>query len=179
MDQLFRWLAELFQGARFWLIVLPWERAVRIRLGKRTALLGPGCHLRLPFLDDVRIVNNRLRIAQVPCSTVSTKDGKTITLAATLGFRITDPLVAMLTLMQPEVSSAAFAQSVIAGFLLERRLEEVKLPELEAHALAAIAHFAPGMRVEFLRVVDFAVVKTFRLMQEGWRPSTDHDRGAP
>jgi hypothetical protein len=37
----------------WWVTVAPWERALRVRLGKRVTLLGPGVHLRIPVADRV------------------------------------------------------------------------------------------------------------------------------
>lgn len=173
MSELFQWLANLLKGARFWAIVQPWEKAVRVRAGKHTAVWPAGLHLRIPYLDEVTIVNNRLRIAPVPCQTLSTRDGKAVTVAALIGFRITDPLSAMLALQAPEMSCAAFVQTAIAKHVVERTVAEINIGELERAVLAALVGFGGGgLNFDFVSVVDYAVVKTFRLLQEQWRPQT-------
>ena len=175
MDRLFAWLTDLFKGMRPWLVVLPWERAVRIRLGKHTTLLGSGWHLRIPFLDEVRTVNNRLRLASFPSLTVTSKDGKTITASGLIGFRIQDPLRAMLALQQPEATLGGLVMGEIARYLSERMLAEASAQGAAEVALKALDGQAPGIAIEFVRLVDFASVKTFRLLHEQWRPSTNTD----
>jgi len=49
MSELLQWLANLVKGARFWAIIMPWEKAVRVRLGRHAAIWSPGFHLRSEF----------------------------------------------------------------------------------------------------------------------------------
>ena len=180
MNQLFQWLADLFQGARIWTTVLPWERGLRVRLGRWSRLLEPGLHWRIPFLDTVRLINTRLRIASVNCVTVTTRDGKTVTAAATVGFRITDPLKALLTIQQPEDAAAALAQASIAAYLIPRKYDALAIEEMENEVLATLRGSGlDGMAFEFVRVVDFAIVRTIRLLQEQWRPNTGFSNFEP
>lgn len=173
MSSLFDWLSSLFRGVRFWVVIQPWERAVHVRLGKRERVLGPGVHLRIPLADEVTVVNTRLRIAPVPCQTISTLDGKAVTVGAVVGFRVVDPLKAMRALQAPERACAAYVQALIARHLSSRQWAEIAVPGLEADALAGLDGFGGGgLAYDFVRVVDFAAVRTFRLLQEQWRPST-------
>lgn len=173
MNQFFQWLANFFQGSRPWQVVMPWERALRVRLGKRTILWEPGFHWRIPFVDEVRIVNTRLRIASVPCITVTTTDGKTVTVAGCVGFRIFDPFQTLLTIQHPEDAASALAQAAVAKYIASRRVAELSMEQMEQTALDALTTSSmAGLAFEFVRVVDFAVVRTFRLLQEVWRPNT-------
>ncbi len=169
----FDWIRGIIAEFKFWAIVQPWECAVRTRCGRRAILWQSGLHWRLPIVDDVRIVNNRLRISSFPCITISTKDGKVLSIAGNVGFHIADPLRAMLRLQQPEMTCAALAQSAVAAFVTARNLPEIIVAELEESTRMALIGQADGIEFEFVRVVDFAAVKTFRLLQDQWRPSTD------
>ena len=173
MNQLFSWIADIFKEARFWQVVAPWERAVRVRAGKHTVLWGPGLHFRIPYLDDVRLVNTRLRVASAPCQTLSTLDGKAVTVASLIGFRIVDPLKAMLRMADPESCCSSFVQTEVARYISARTSSAIHLNDLEEATLAGLERFGNGgFEFEFVRVVDYAVVKTFRLLQEQWRPHT-------
>src|SRR5687768_9571068 len=94
-------LIDFIRGLKWWTVVNPWERAVRVRAGKWTKVLECGWHWRIPFFDTIWLVNSRLRFAPFPCTTISTVDGKTVTAAGTVGFRIVDPLLAKMTWHQP------------------------------------------------------------------------------
>jgi regulator of protease activity HflC (stomatin/prohibitin superfamily) len=170
-----KWIADFFKGVRCWVIVAPWEQAVRVRAGRWTRVLEAGVHPRIPVLDDVRVFNNRLRIASFPALTVTTKDGKTVTAAGLIGFRIVDPLRAMLAMREPETTCSGLAMGHAANYIAARRFDDIAVSDLEASTVAALPGQAPGCAFDFVKFVDFAAVKTFRLLQEQWRPGTSQD----
>lgn len=173
MNALFEWLIGLINNARFWQVVLPWERAVRVRFGKNPVLLESGFHLRIPFFDEVRVANTRLRIGCVPAQTITTRDGRTVTVDVTVAFRITDPLAAMLRLQKPEDSCAGFAQIAVLRHVRSRAYAEIQIAELEEAVAQEVAALAgPGVEFEYVRVVEWALIRTIRLIQDGWRPHT-------
>lgn len=175
MSEIAKWIAEFFRGVRCWVIVLPWERAVRVRLGRWVKLLEPGAHPRIPIVDDVRVFNNRLRIAAFPSLTVTTKDGLTVTAAGLIGFKISDPLKAMLSLRDPESTCSGLGMAAVARLIAASAFEDIDVERVERSAAEAIERRAPGCSLDFVQLVDFAAVKTFRLLQDQWRPSTSVD----
>ena len=64
---LLRTATEIF---RWWVIVQPWESCLRVRLGRHVALLAPGVHWRIPYVDQAYRQSVRLRIAHLPTQTV-------------------------------------------------------------------------------------------------------------
>jgi regulator of protease activity HflC (stomatin/prohibitin superfamily) len=177
VNELVKWLTDLVRSARCWQVVQPWERGVRVRGGKQTTLWGPGIHFRIPLLDMVRVVNTRLRIAAVPCQTVSTSDRIAVTCAALVAFRIVDPLAAMLRLHNPESCAAAFVQSAIAAHVGRHSLAALTAAGIEEAALDAVRKLGDGFVFETVSLVDFAAVRTLRLLQENWRPHTGDGGG--
>lgn len=177
MNSLFEWLAEVARTIQLWVVVLPWERAVRVRMGNHSKVLEPGMHLKLPIIDKIWPVNNRLRFAAFPAQTLTTLDGKTMTVGGTVGFRISDPLQAMLSMQQPEYSCAALIQSCVSSYIASRTADELDKAELETEAAEQLRRAAPGFVFEFVTVSDWASVRAIRLLQETWRPETrpDHD----
>jgi regulator of protease activity HflC (stomatin/prohibitin superfamily) len=180
MNQLFSWLADLFKGARPYVIVLAWQRGVRVRLGKRTTVLEPGFHWRIPFLDEVRVLNNRFRVEAFPCVTISTRDGKAVTIAGNVAFRVVDPMAALLAMSQPEMVLSALAQSVMAQLVASAEsAAALDARSLQDAALVELREFArdKGIEVVFCRLVDFVVVRAFRILDEVWRPRSQEDSG--
>jgi regulator of protease activity HflC (stomatin/prohibitin superfamily) len=173
VNELFQWIVGLIKGARFWQVVLPWERAVRVRFGRNPILWESGFHWRIPYFDEVRVANTRLRIACVPAQTITTRDGRTVTIDVSLAFRIRDPLVAMMRLQKPEDSCAGFAQIAVARFVKGHSYAEITLEDLEAAVMVETAALAgDGLAFEYVRVVEFALIRTIRLIQDTWRPHT-------
>jgi regulator of protease activity HflC (stomatin/prohibitin superfamily) len=91
MSELFQWIANLLKQFRIFMTVLPWELAVRTRLGNRVKVWDPGWHLKLPFVDVVNVINTRMRVVRSPTQTITTKDGKTVSVSFTIGFSIHKP----------------------------------------------------------------------------------------
>lgn len=60
------WLARL----RFWVVVAPWELAVRVRCGRRVRTLPPGFRLRIPVVDRVYVQCSRVRTENLPLQTI-------------------------------------------------------------------------------------------------------------
>lgn len=96
MNQLIEWLSRGFSSWKFWVVVAPWEVGIRVRLGRISRSLRPGPHLRIPFLDDITLVNTRLRIGTAPSVTLAGKvDGKVRVVTPVVGYRIHDPNAAI------------------------------------------------------------------------------------
>jgi hypothetical protein len=66
------YLARLLGGAAFWVVVLPWQQALRVRGGRHVRLLKPGIYLKVPILDVVQVESVRRRTSMVPIQTLST-----------------------------------------------------------------------------------------------------------
>lgn len=176
VNELVQWFVNLLKGARCWAVVLPWEQAVRVRMGKNALVWGPGFHWRIPFFDDVRLVNTRLRVGSTGLQALTTKDGKTVSACVSVGFRITDPLKALKALREPEGTCAVYAMTLVASYVIARNANEIDVEALGASVLASIQPFgAGGLQYDFVSIVDFAIVRTYRLIQEAWRPNTAAD----
>lgn len=169
----FGWLSNILSGAKFWFIVLPWEKAVRVRFGKNSKVIEPGFHFRIPYGDHIVIINTRLRLSSSQSITVTSKDGKTVTMAVLVGFRITEPLKAMQALQQPESTCAAIVQGCAARAIADRNCSETAIEILREEILARLKEFTLGA-IEFdtVEIVEYAVVKTYRLLQDSYKPVT-------
>lgn len=176
MNGILQWLTNLIQQVKPIIVVNPWERGIRVRLGKHTKLLSPGWHLRIPVVDSVTMFNNRLRIASFPGQTITTVDGRTVSIAGNVGFRIEDPLAAMMSLQQPEYSCAALVQTTAATYIAALPFEELVKGDLEEMAKTDLEKVACGLAIEYVSITDFAPVnRTFRILGDEWRPSTKPD----
>lgn len=156
MTAFIQWITKIFGAWKPWLIVKPWEIGIRVRLGKRATALQPGPHLRLPLLDHVQTVNTRLRIVTTPTVTLSNgKPGYARVRSLVLGFRIADPLKAMMAYTDPEGVAMAKAQAALS---ISETVEDCQR-ELEK---------LDGILMEFVRFTDDVEVRTYRLLQQQW-----------
>lgn len=158
MNQFLEWLSRIFGSWKPWVVVPPWDIGVRVRLGKTAGALRPGPHFRIPFLDEIVLVNTRLRIESTPMVTLPGRGPNTARcVSAVVGFRIEDPLKAMLRYNQPGAALLAVVQAA----LCKNGNEDACLS-----AVRAISEGA-GIVTEFVYFSENVEVRTYRLIQGG------------
>jgi len=177
VNALFEAITKWFSGAKFFVIVQPWESAVRTRLGKNARILASGLHWLIPFADEVRRYNNRVRFYPIPTFNPSTRDGKTLTIGGLISFSIIDPLAASMAVSEPETCAAAIAQSEVARLITAAdSVASIEVEKLCSYTARVAQSQLPGVQVHYVRLVDFAQMRTLRLLQEQWRLYTDRDK---
>lgn len=169
MPQLLEWLSRLFSSWKFWVVVAPWDVGVRVRLGKRAVALNPGPHLRVPFVDEITLVNTRVRVSGAPPVTIAAGDGKARVVSPTIGFRIADPLLAMQRFEHPEVVVLSYAQAEAS--------KAIKAGE--CYTALAEEFAGSGIEILFVRYTEDVEVRAFRLMSSDWRVSDNMGGGKP
>lgn len=165
MNEFLNWFVRLFAEFKILTVVLPWERAARVRFGSRVTVWGPGWHFRIPFADEVVLLNTRLRVADTGSQTLTTSDGHTLTVGLSMGFRIDDPVKAMLRMHHPESSCAAIAASCVAGLASTSTRDALTVIAIESHVRDALAA-ETTYEFDFVRVRDFAYAPAVRLLNE-------------
>lgn len=166
MTTLLQLIRNLFGAFRLWIIVMPWEKSVRVRLGRWVCLLGPGIHLRIPFADATFTQSVRTRMLHLPTQTVATKDGKTVTLGAAVAFTITDVHRLYNTLHDAASTIQNLCQCAIADAVLSLNSRECFPKTIGALATKAVSFHKYGLGEPAIGVTDFAFVKTFRLISD-------------
>lgn len=163
------YLARLFRGIAFWVVVLPWQQALRVRAGRYVRLLSGGIFLKLPVLDVIQIESVRRRTSLVPTQTLSTSDGATVVVSAVVGYAIGDLEKLYRSLHHAEDTIAQSAQGVIAEEVFRLRRSEIdpaKLADLVNRRLEQM--FSPyGLDQVGLRITDFSFLRAIRLIQDG------------
>lgn len=74
--------------ASFLMIVRQYERAIILRLGKYKRQVGPGVQTRLPFADNILVVDIRERVREFKAERMLTKDNVPVTIDAILRYKI-------------------------------------------------------------------------------------------
>lgn len=149
-------------------MVSPWEQAIRVRAGRHVARLAPGFHLLIPVVDVVHRQTVRRRNSMIPTQTLTTADGHTLIIGASLGYEIADIEQLYRTLHDADdtlvqMAAAAIADAVQAtprGELRPRAAGERLTGEL-SRELGAF-----GLGGVQLRITDFGYIRAFRLVQD-------------
>lgn len=155
----------------WWFIVEPWEQAVRVRFGKHVELFSAGVHFRIPFFDAIYKQNVRRRFSGVPLQTLTTNDGKSLTVHGSLGYRIADVLVLHQTLHDAEFSIQQEVLGLIAAYVVGNRLSECAPKDIIGAVSADLDLGKYGLTdVEFFLTGYIADIPTYRLLQDTMAP---------
>ena len=72
----------------FLMIINQYERAIILRLGKYQRQVGPGVQTRLPFVDNILVVDIREKVSEFKAERMLTKDNVPVTIDAILRYKI-------------------------------------------------------------------------------------------
>lgn len=156
----------MFDAVKIWIIVQPWESALRVRFGKHIKKFSGGTYFRLPYFDSIYIQENRLRVCTMAMQTLTTKDGETITIEAAVGYSIKDLEKLYKTLFAPETTVENIIKSAIADYITSKDSNDIKPFEIEKQAEFKVKEKDYGLNFEYVKILSFARVKTFRLIQD-------------
>jgi len=70
------------------MIIKQYERAIILRLGKYQKQVGPGVQTRLPFADNILVVDVREKVSEFKAERMLTKDNVPVTIDAILRYKI-------------------------------------------------------------------------------------------
>lgn len=168
MNAFVTWLQGLIRPFKPWVTVKPWEQGVRVRFGKHVHLLQAGMHWKIPFFDSVTVLPVRVRVVSVPTQTAMTKDGKAVTVAMAMQYQIEDLLAVFGQVHHPEQTLMYWAQGAAGGYMRDSNSGEITMQAIAAHVYDELINDVTGMGLGAFRVfvTDFAVVRTFRLIQD-------------
>jgi regulator of protease activity HflC (stomatin/prohibitin superfamily) len=122
--------AVLFLIGKSILIIVPeYERAVFFRFGRiLQGAKGPGIIVRIPAVDRVVKVNQRVEVVDIPPQAVISKDNVTIQVDAVVYFQVVDPVRAIIG-----VDNFRFASQRVAMTSLRSIIGRFELDGLLAH----------------------------------------------
>lgn len=166
MYQIKEFFEYILNGVKIWIIINPWQTGIRVRNGKKIKRLSQGIHFRIPYFDSVFVQENRLRVVSLPIQTLTSKDVKTVTVNGAVGYVISDIEKLYNTLYHPETTISNMAMSEAADFVFKNNLENINPSTIEQAVIKKLNNDDYGLTFEYFRLTNFAVVRTFRLIQD-------------
>ncbi|MBI5319971.1 slipin family protein [Bradyrhizobium sp.] len=116
-----------------------WERAVVLRLGKLTAIRGPGMFAIIPFIDSVASwLDQRIQTTEINAETALSKDTVPVNIDAVVFWQIHDPERAALEISNYRQAIMQVAQtslreivgsSLLSTLLADRKQGDIQLRE--------------------------------------------------
>lgn len=173
MQWLSQILSSLAQPLKWWIVIAPWEGALRIRLGKVAGELGPGIHFRIPFLDRLYVQSLRLRTISDTGQTMTTRDGKVVTIAIGIEYGIENLLRVYEMLANPEAVLMYRVQGIIADYVAQTDGNLLSPNTIRGAVVKELRAGEWGMNRLYIHVTSFAFVKTYRLLMNDYRTYTE------
>jgi regulator of protease activity HflC (stomatin/prohibitin superfamily) len=112
----------LFSAIR---ILNEYERGVIFTLGRYTGTKGPGLVLVIPFVQQMRKMDLRTIVLDVPTQDVISRDNVSVKVNAVVYFRIVDAARAVIQVANPFEATSQLAQTTLRSVLGQHELDEM------------------------------------------------------
>ncbi len=112
----------LFASVR---IIKEFERGVVYTFGKYTSSRGPGINLVFPGIQQMHLVDMRVRTDDVPPQDVISRDNISVKVSAVLYYRVVDPSFAINRVEDFMMATSQLAQTTLRSVLGKHELDEM------------------------------------------------------
>lgn len=173
ISEIIKTIAQLFT---WFVVIAPWEQAIRVRMGKKTTLLSGGWCLTIPFVDRIYKQSVRRRLRQLRPQTLTTLDRHVVSCTGAIGFYVKDLNKMYDTLESPNDTIESEVCALVAEFIGSKTLKECIALELEAFVRKGMDLSKYGLSGDEFYLTSFATCKTYRFIT-GDLVSWNHDAG--
>lgn len=102
-----------------------YERGVMFTLGRFTGVKGPGLVIVLPVVQQMRKMDLRVIVLDVPKQDVISRDNVSVKVNAVVYFRIVDPGKAVIQVANPYEATSQLAQTTLRSVLGQHEMDEM------------------------------------------------------
>lgn len=106
-------------------VAAQWEKALIFRLGKFSALKGPGLFTVVPFMDSVKLVDTRIITLDIPTQQAITKDNVPVSLDGVIFLRVDNPADAIIRVQNFAHAIRQYAQTALRDIVGAMTLDEI------------------------------------------------------
>jgi regulator of protease activity HflC (stomatin/prohibitin superfamily) len=158
---------------QLWPIVLvkEWEVAVMLRCGRIHRKLGTGLHWRWLFIEEGKKWPGQECVIDLPVGSCTSADGRTLTVSANLGYKVTDYVTYLRAVWYGEASVKAtaigFLTSTVAGKNWTAMAADRKGFERELRDLLQEVVGPWGVEVTRVYLTDLVEARQYRLFSDG------------
>lgn len=106
-------------------VAAQWEKALIFRLGKFSAIKGPGLFSVIPFVDSVKLVDTRIITLDIPTQQAITKDNVPVSLDGVIFLRVDNPADAVIRVQNFAHAIRQYAQTALRDIVGAMTLDEI------------------------------------------------------
>jgi regulator of protease activity HflC (stomatin/prohibitin superfamily) len=136
----------------FLMIINQFERAIILRLGRYQRQVGPGVQTRLPFADNILVVDIREKVSEFKAERMLTKDNVPVTIDAILRYKIIEERAkdAILNVENFNQMIQQVSQTTLRNNIGSSLFQDVlsKREEINQHVKTVIANEASNWGIE-------------------------------
>jgi regulator of protease activity HflC (stomatin/prohibitin superfamily) len=145
-----------------------WEQALVFRLGKYHNIRGPGLFLIVPLVDQVRMIDIRIRATDIPAQQVITKDNVPVTINGVFFFKVDNVADAVIKVQDYRYAISQYAQTSLRDVIGQMTLDQL-LVEREQIGKAIEANVEKdiegwGLEVTGIRIQDINMPEELKKM---------------
>ncbi len=102
-----------------------WEKGVVFRLGKFSSIKGPGIFFIIPIIDQVMMVDTRVRAMDIPAQQVITKDNVPVKINGVLFFKVDNAADALIKVQDYKYAIGQYAQTSLRDVIGQMTLDQL------------------------------------------------------
>lgn len=145
-----------------------WEQALVFRLGKYHSIRGPGLFMVVPLVDQVRMIDIRIRATDIPAQQVITKDNVPVTINGVFFFKVDNVADAVIKVQDYRYAISQYAQTSLRDVIGQMTLDQL-LVEREQIGKAIEANVEKdiegwGLEVTGIRIQDINMPEELKKM---------------
>lgn len=171
LERLFEFIQNFLELFKFWFVVMDYEEAVVMRLGRYKKTLSPGLHFIYPLaIDHVMSENVALETCNLGTQSLITKDGISIAIGVVLSYKIID---VKRFLIETENAASVLEDStygVVGAAITASTWDEVHTEDFNERVFKEIHRKALkwGVDIITLQFSDLTKAKCLRLLNEAF-----------
>lgn len=169
LDKLIDFFITTLKIFQFWVVIYPYERGVRLRLGKFNKVLNTGFHFCLPFaIDRVLTIDIVTRTLRLGAQSLVTSDRRQLVLNTVVTCEIENPRKAILDVSSIEHVIDDCCSGLVAAFVADHDLDSIvkccAAPDLELMKQCQENAERFGVRILRVQFTDVSTARTLRLL---------------
>ena len=170
LDRLIDLFLQFIDLFKFWEVVDEYEEAVVLRFGRWSRNLSPGVHWRIPFgIEKILMDTVTYATINMGPQSLTTKDNKSIVVAAVIGFTTNDIKKLLLEVESANNVLEDASYGCITRYVLEHTWDELTSVEALEELTKQIRKkaFRYGIKVHDVSFSDQTISRSHRLFTEG------------
>lgn len=102
-----------------------WEKGVVFRLGQFHGMRGPGLFFIVPIVDQVKLVDTRIRAMDIPAQQMITKDNVPVKINGVIFFKVDKPEDAIIKVQDYRYAISQYAQTALRDVIGQMTLDQL------------------------------------------------------